>query len=435
MKQATDLSKSEAIGYKSRYVSVPNRRPSNERGSTEVSRPNVRPSEERRGTKATKLNVESTEASRPNARMKILYLITKGTYGGAQRYVYDLATSLPKSEFEPVVACGTLGKLANDLIHAGIKGKHLPSLVRDIGIFSDIKSFFEIRAAIREFRPEVIHLNSSKAAALGVFAARLEKVPCIVFTVHGWPFKENRNLFVKIFVFLASWITALLSHHVIVVSKKDASLAHRMLGLRRKTEFVELGIPSLKTLPPAEAFRAMFATHTPPSIGPSTLRVATIAELTLNKGISYAIDAVAELSKQNVDIIYVVAGEGEERARLEMRARKEGVGDRVFFLGFVANAAQNLPGFDVLVLPSIKEGTPYVLLEAARTGIPCVATSVIDTSLAERISNLHIVPPADTSALTEAIREAAKKPRLEQGRESLFPLDAMVARHIDIYTR
>ena len=74
---------------------------------------------------------------------KVLFLITKATWGGAQRYVYDLATHLPQ-DFEPVVACGTSGKLANDLLHAGIGGRRIPSLGRDVAITSDIRSFFEI---------------------------------------------------------------------------------------------------------------------------------------------------------------------------------------------------------------------------------------------------------------------------------------------------
>ena len=46
---------------------------------------------------------------------KILFLITKGTWGGAQRYVFDLATSISKDRFNAVVAYGTTGKLAEDL--------------------------------------------------------------------------------------------------------------------------------------------------------------------------------------------------------------------------------------------------------------------------------------------------------------------------------
>ena len=77
-------------------------------------------------------------------RTKILYLITKGTWGGAQHYVFDLATRLPKERFDVVVAYGTKGKLAEDLTTANVKIVQLPSLGRDVALVSDVKSFFEI---------------------------------------------------------------------------------------------------------------------------------------------------------------------------------------------------------------------------------------------------------------------------------------------------
>ncbi|KKW45405.1 MAG: hypothetical protein UY98_C0047G0005 [Candidatus Kaiserbacteria bacterium GW2011_GWA2_58_9] len=60
-------------------------------------------------------------------KKKILYLITKATHGGAQKYVYDLAVNLPKAEFEPIVAYGTEGRLADDLHRANIATKRLRS--------------------------------------------------------------------------------------------------------------------------------------------------------------------------------------------------------------------------------------------------------------------------------------------------------------------
>lgn len=366
-------------------------------------------------------------------RKKILFIITKATWGGAQRYVYDLATNLPKQEFEPIVACGKLGKLANDLIHAGILGRHLPSLTRDIGIISDIKGFFEIREVIRELRPDVVHLNSSKAAALGALAARIENVPLIIFTVHGWPFKEKRNLVARFFIYFASWLSAMLSHQVVVVSKEDEHRGTRMWGMSRKIRYIGLGIAPFNTVPPAEGFAAMFGAHAAAKIGGPTLRIVTIGELTKNKGISVAIESLLELSRRGIDAIYVIAGEGEERAKLEAQARGSGVTDRVFFSGFIPNAPKYLSGFDVLVLPSIKEGMPYVILEAARTGIPIVATQVIDESLSRNIPNMRTVPPEDPDALASAIVEAAKMPRSNNKRNDLFDLASMVSAHRKLY--
>jgi len=54
-------------------------------------------------------------------KIKILFLITKSNWGGAQRYVYDLATGIDQTRYEPVVALGGDGELIDKLEIAGIK--------------------------------------------------------------------------------------------------------------------------------------------------------------------------------------------------------------------------------------------------------------------------------------------------------------------------
>ena len=364
---------------------------------------------------------------------KVLIIITKATWGGAQRYVYDLATHLPRDKYEPIVAFGQAGKLSNDLVTAGIETPQLSSLGRDIVLVSDIRSFFEIRRIIHEIRPDVVHLNSSKAAALGALTARLLGVEKIIFTVHGWPFKEDRNMVSRTFIRLISWFTALLSHYVIVVSRTDEDMGKRMMGIKKKVCFVGLGLAPFQTLPPHDAFRVMFGSLKPADLRSSTLRLVTIAELTANKGLRHAIDAVAILRERNIDAIYVIAGNGEERGALQAYATKIGVGDRVFLPGFVANARENLSGFDVFVLPSIKEGTPYVLLEAVFAGLPIVATSAIDQDLVAQVSNVRLVPPKDALALADAITELSKLPRTTANRANAFSLPEMVQDTVELY--
>ena len=177
----------------------------------------------------------------------------------------------------------------------------------------------------------------------------------------------------------------------------------------------------------------MFGSLKPADLRSSTLRLVTIAELTANKGLRYAIDAVAILRERNIDAVYVIAGGGEERDALQAYATKLGVGDRVFLSGFVANARENLPGFDVFVLPSIKEGTPYVLLEAVSVGLPIVATSAIDQDLVSQVSNARLVPPKDALALADAVTELSKLPRTIANRADAFSLPEMVQRTAELY--
>ncbi|MBV9159935.1 MAG: glycosyltransferase [Candidatus Kaiserbacteria bacterium] len=363
-------------------------------------------------------------------RKKILFLITKATWGGAQRYVYDLAAHLPRTMFQPAIAYGTEGRLAEMCRRSSILLLQLPSLGRDIAVFSDIKSFFEIRNALRS-RPDILHLNSSKAAALGALAARFEKISHIVFTVHGWPFKEDRNIIARALIYLISWFTALLSHQVIVVSRADEDAGRRMWWVRKKIRYVPIGIEQPTFLSPESAYRAMFGDLTPPPISSETVRIVTIAELTKNKGLQYAIEAVALLKERGIDCIYAIVSPGEERERLERIARERGVADRVFFPGFIPNAAANLTGFDLFVLPSIKEGMPYVLLEADAAGLPIVTTEAVDAGLVERLACARRVPVKNALALADAIAEFGKKTKAAAGNR--FSLTDMIDGTIEAY--
>src|SRR4051812_46772141 len=95
-----------------------------------------------------------------SSRKKLLFVITKANWGGAQRYVFDLATALPVETFDVQVAFGQKGLLAEKLAAAGVATHQIPSLGRDISVFSDIKSFFELLHMFRKEKPDIVHLNS-----------------------------------------------------------------------------------------------------------------------------------------------------------------------------------------------------------------------------------------------------------------------------------
>ena len=176
------------------------------------------------------------------ARKKILFVITKSNWGGAQRYVYDLATALPQDQFEVSVAFGQPGLLALKLKAASITVHPIYSLERNMSFIADMKSFFELRRLFHTEQPDVVHLNSSKAAGIGALAARLAGVPRIIFTAHGWPFWEQRNSVSRGLIYFFSWLTALLSHKIIVVSDYDLEVEKKMPLIARKTIHIYNGI-------------------------------------------------------------------------------------------------------------------------------------------------------------------------------------------------
>ena len=110
-----------------------------------------------------------------SGRQKILLVITKSNWGGAQRYVYDLATNLPRDRFEVIVACGGSGTLITRLKESGVRVIPLGKLGRDISLGDDLGSFFSLLRILRTEHPDILHLNSSKAGGLGALAGRIAR--------------------------------------------------------------------------------------------------------------------------------------------------------------------------------------------------------------------------------------------------------------------
>ena len=379
---------------------------------------------------------QPTATAPAKPRKKVLFLITKATWGGAQRYVYDLVTHLPTDEYHPIVAFGVEGQLAEMLRAAHIETIALPKMGRDIALVDDISAFNSALEIIGSLKPDIVHLNSSKAAALGALAARMRGVQRIVFTVHGWPFKENRGALSRWFIYFASWFTAMCAHSVIVVSKEDEMIGKKMSRVAEKISYVPLGIDPPAFLTREEArqfFRARTSSDKVPS---NSVVVGTIAEMTPNKGLGIGIEAFADMRRDgDKNYVYIIIGDGEQRKELEDIARNHNIAENVLFLGFIPNAARYMKGFDIFLLPSEKEGMPYVLLEAGEAGITAVTTIKKDEDLALLYPRLNFTLARNPYSISDAIRAL----HLEEPDDSIphaprFPLSLMVRRILERYS-
>lgn len=302
-------------------------------------------------------------------KKKVLIVITKSNWGGAQRHIFDLATNLPKENFEVVVALGGNGELKTRLEQENTKVVSIPHLNRDINIFSDFKVFFDLIKIIKKEKPDVLHLHSSKIGGIGSLAGRFTKTPKIIFTVHGWAFNEDRVWWQKTIIKILSWFTVILSHQTIVVSKNTKRQIQKYPFISKKFSVIRNAIRPIEFKEKKIARNLLLGEQKEEKIW-----LGTIAELHKNKGLKYVFKALQILNNQN--IIFVIIGEGEEREHLEELIKMKGLEKQVFLLGQIENASQYLKAYDIFVLPSITEALPYVLLEAGSSEIPIIASNV-----------------------------------------------------------
>ena len=313
-------------------------------------------------------------------KIKILFVITKANFGGAQRYVYDLATSLPTDQYIATVLAGEGVGLKDRLEKIGVPFYRLNSLSRDVGLRNDWRVFWQLIKVFKKEKPAIVHLNSSKIGLLGALAGRAAGVPKIIFTAHNWAFNEDRPFWQRVAIKFLHWLTVLACHTTITVSEKTRSQLASWPGVADKFVVIHNGIRPIDLLSRNDAREALAKTIWKTGFDISALDqaliIGTISELHKNKGVDILLNAISELKNKLDDVLIWIIGGGEEAERLKEQVVNLKLKDRVVFLGPVPEAAHYIRAFDIFTLTSRTEAFPYALLEAGQAGLPVIASSV-----------------------------------------------------------
>ncbi len=378
-------------------------------------------------------------------RKKICLAITKGIWGGAQEYVYTLATNLPREQFDVFVIVGEGNVLQEKLKKENIRTYTLSSLRRDVSLFAEIKTFFSLLNILRKEKPDVLHLNSAKAGGLGALAGRLIGIPRVIFTAHGWTFNEPRPLFNKLIVTFLSWMTVLLCHKIIVIAEREKRQALAMPFVHPShITLVRNGIAHTEHIEPHIAREYLKSKNTYADTEPlteKTIWLGTISELHKNKGLEYAIIALAKL---NYPFVFYIIGDGEQRMHLESLIRTHKLTQKIFLIGFLPHAKTYLKAFDIFLMSSVKEGMPYAILEAGQASIAVIATKV--GGIPEILTNNEngiLISPKDPREILRAVtclvehreKRAQFGANLNQKVEKDFGVERMIEETMGVYKK
>lgn len=323
---------------------------------------------------------------------KILYIITQADGGGAQKYVLSLA-----KHFGGAIAAGfEAEKLFQDAKELGIPTFQLKYLKRNINPFYEPLAFLELKKLIKKQRPDIVHLNSSKAGFLGSLAGKLAGAK-VIFTAHGFIFNEPRPWIEKQFYLILEKWASRFRDFIITVSNadKESALRHHLIN-EHKISTIHNGIPNIDFLPQEEARLQL-------GIDTNKFIFGTVANFYKTKGLHILIQAVLMLSDEiKNQSLFLIIGDGPEFNNLKSKIKNLGLENIIKTLGQIDNAAKYLRALDCFVLPSLKEGFPYVLLEAMQAGLPIIATNVGGNKEALDEAGL-IIPPNDPHALKTAL--------------------------------
>jgi glycosyltransferase involved in cell wall biosynthesis len=368
---------------------------------------------------------------------KLLYIITQGEQGGAQKNVVDTANHFD-SLYDVTVATGVQksekDKWIFENINSEINKHKFNNLLREINLMKDFSAILEIYKYVKQNKIDIVHLHSSKAGVLGSIAARCAGAK-VVYTVHGFVFKEPMNVLKKAFYICAELLASLFVDKYILVSKQDEMIGRQYKIIRGNKNNangvviyngIKTGVDNLKSK--SEARELLKLDKNKKIIG-------SIANLYKTKGLEYLIAAV-KIVKDNyveqnkkIDWQIVIVGEGEERAGLERRIREADLQEEFLLLGRVPDVSSYLRAFDLFALTSVKEGLPYCLIEATLAELPILATRVGGIVEMSQYIEMNLVGSKDVGQISDKLIKFLDKDEAgtyESKFNDIFSIDKMV---------
>lgn len=344
-------------------------------------------------------------------KKRILHFIeSEGVYG-AERVILNLSQQLnTNSTYIPVVGCIVAhANSANALYDAaqkiGLEAVKVP--IANARLITDLP-----RAAkqLKALNIDLIHSHGYKPSVFGFIIRLLKKIP-VIATCHLWFEPSKGPLKMRVMIALEKFFYRWFPK-VIAVSEPIKNILLQSNLSSHQVEIVRNGvdIPN-HSLMPDEKFSLQQSLH----LKDDNFCVLNSARLTRQKAQWVLIKAAAILKQQGESVRILIVGEGALAEELRALITSEDVSDYVQLLGFRSDVNKLLALCDAFALPSIDEGMPMSLLEAAAAAKPIISTLVGDIGkLIQHNETGLVIPPEDPAALAAAIVRLKNSPALAQ---------------------
>lgn len=329
---------------------------------------------------------------------KLALVITQSEMGGAQKSILLLANSL-KDQYDITVYSASGGMMIDELEKIGVKFISVPNMVREINLSNDFKAYKFLTAEFKSKKFDIVHCHSSKAGILARMAASKANIRNVVYTAHGFVFNEPMSTIKRnIYIFLERY-AAKKTNTIISVSPYDIDIAKaHNIKPQNKFCYIPNGIDF------GEAQLDVAATKSELAIESEDFIFGLVGNFYETKGHRYLISAFNNLIKDGYNAKLLLVGDGMLKEEMEQLAKDN---NNIKFLGFRADGDKIVKIFDCFVMSSVKEGFPFVILEAIKNRVPVISTDVGAISQILDHGNLgKIVPAKDIDALKQAMIEA-----------------------------
>jgi len=323
---------------------------------------------------------------------------------GVLSYLERLCEGLDGSRWEPALVFSPRRmapqgrRLVRRLVARGCRVRGVP-FHRGIGS-GDARAAIDLLREIRAFRPDVLHLHSTKAGLVGRMLGALLGMPAL-YTPHGTSWHYTGRLLGRVQLALERALRHVTTTLVSVCPEEASAFVDEVGFDATRVRVVRNGVHVPE---PDVVARARATARAALGMGPNEIWLGFVGRLTAEKGTDLLLRALA--ADPGPDGLLVV-GDGPDRPALEAAARRAPVPVR--FCGFQDDVSPFLAAADVFVQPSRSEGLPFAVLEAMAHGVPVVCARV--GGMPGVVDGCGVlVPPEDPAALADALRDLVHDP-------------------------
>jgi glycosyltransferase involved in cell wall biosynthesis len=310
-------------------------------------------------------------------RAKVAHLITRLELGGAQQNTLYCCAHHDRRKYEVILITGIGGYLDGEARKIkDCKTYFLPELKHPIRPWWDIQALRRITGILLSEKVDLVHTHSSKAGILGRWAAKKAGVPHIVHTVHGWGFYPGQFFLVRWFYQALERWAARFTEVMITVSEENRQTGLAAgVGEEDRYQVIHSGINPKEYslgLSNARKERKLLKAEGRPT-------VLVLSNFKKQKSPLDVVEVAARLALKLPRVLFLWAGDGPLLPKTEELIRQKGLELNFELLGWRDDVAKLLAASDTLLLTSLYEGLPRVVLQAMASGKPVVATAVSGT--------------------------------------------------------
>lgn len=378
--------------------------------------------------------------------MKIVHIITRLIVGGAQENTLLTAAGQVHDHADEVVLVtgpgdGPEGSLIDSELVTDLQVRLIPEMGRAIRPWRDWSSFRQIKRALAEIQPDIVHTHSSKAGILGRAAASQLKLP-VVHTVHGAAFHRGQSwLAQSVFRRAERWAARRCDRLISVCDAMTDQYVAARIAPREKFTTIYSGMnvePFLSPTRSRETVRAELG------LVETDIVVGKIARLFDLKGHRYLVEAAASILQRQPNVRFLLVGDGPLKNHFQQQLDRHGLSDRFLFTGLVppVQVPELIAAMDLVVHTSVWEGLARVLPQAMIGGRPVISFDIDGASEVVIPGETGLLlPPESVSELIEAVCTLADDARLrnrlgEAGRRrwtETFRHETMTRRVREVY--